>query len=127
MCIQPNPTALVMRSYPTNHTSHANNLTAALPYLLTSTQYFQAPVDFVKSKPVRRIFLPKLVNPNYNYIGLIIGPRGNTQKQLEQETGTCVRILQVLIMHTYGLYTVCDMNSYINLIIHAHSKLLTAV
>ena len=24
--------------------------------------------------------------PNYNFIGLIIGPRGNTQKRLERET-----------------------------------------
>ena len=50
------------------------------------------PIDFLKSKPVRRIFLPKQTNPLYNPIGLIIGPRGNTQKQLEQETGCKISV-----------------------------------
>lgn len=53
---------------------------------------YQAPADFVKAKPMRRIFLPKQTNPLYNYIGLIIGPRGNTQKQMEQETGCKISI-----------------------------------
>jgi hypothetical protein len=26
--------------------------------------------------------------PGYNFIGLIIGPRGNTQKRMERETGS---------------------------------------
>lgn len=53
---------------------------------------YQAPADFVKAKPVRRIFLPKQTNPMYNYIGLIIGPRGNTQKQMEADTGCKISI-----------------------------------
>eukprot|EP00597_Dinobryon_sp_UTEXLB2267_P007216 CAMPEP_0170092634 /NCGR_PEP_ID=MMETSP0019_2-20121128/25943_1 /TAXON_ID=98059 /ORGANISM="Dinobryon sp., Strain UTEXLB2267" /LENGTH=438 /DNA_ID=CAMNT_0010313143 /DNA_START=328 /DNA_END=1641 /DNA_ORIENTATION=- len=53
---------------------------------------FPTPVDFLKTKPVRRIFLPKQTNPLYNPIGLIIGPRGNTQKQLEQETGCKISV-----------------------------------
>jgi splicing factor 1 len=53
---------------------------------------YQAPADFVKSKPVKRIYLPKQTNPLYNYIGLIIGPRGNTQKQMEQDTGCKISI-----------------------------------
>jgi splicing factor 1 len=53
---------------------------------------FPAPVDFLKTKPVKRIYLPKQTNPLYNPIGLIIGPRGNTQKQLEQETGCKISV-----------------------------------
>ena len=34
-----------------------------------------------------RLYIPAKENPGYNFIGLIIGPRGNTQKRLQQETG----------------------------------------
>lgn len=60
--------------------------------LLSLNPTFQAPTDFIKTKPVRRIYIPKQTNPLYNFIGLIIGPRGNTQKQMEQETGTRISI-----------------------------------
>ncbi len=53
---------------------------------------YQAPADYVKSKPVKKIYLPKQTNPLYNYIGLIIGPRGNTQKQMEADTGCKISI-----------------------------------
>ena len=53
---------------------------------------FPTPMDFLKTKPIRRIYLPKQTNPLYNPIGLIIGPRGNTQKQLEQETGCKISV-----------------------------------
>lgn len=37
---------------------------------------------------------PRLPNryPNYNFIGLVIGPRGATQKQMEKETGAKIVI-----------------------------------
>jgi splicing factor 1 len=60
--------------------------------LLKINPHFQPPPDFVKAKPVRRIYIPRQTNPLYNYIGLIIGPRGNTQKQMEQETGCKISI-----------------------------------
>lgn len=40
----------------------------------------------------RRIYIPVKEHPTYNFIGLIIGPRGNTQKRLERETGCKVAI-----------------------------------
>ena len=43
-------------------------------------------------KPFRRLFIPLKENPNYNFIGLIIGPRGNTQKRMERETNTKISI-----------------------------------
>jgi splicing factor 1 len=51
------------------------------------------PPDYVRQKPVKRIFLPNAsLNPMHNYIGLIIGPRGNTQKELEQKSGAKISI-----------------------------------
>lgn len=37
------------------------------------------------SKIKRKITLPK--DSNFNYSGLLIGPKGNSQKQLEEKTG----------------------------------------
>ncbi|KAJ1403086.1 hypothetical protein B484DRAFT_457611 [Ochromonadaceae sp. CCMP2298] len=53
---------------------------------------FQTPLDFIKAKPSRKIYIPRQANPLYNFIGLIIGPRGNTQKQMEGETGAKISI-----------------------------------
>lgn len=38
------------------------------------------------SKVTEKLYIPIKDYPNYNFMGLIIGPRGNTQKQLEKET-----------------------------------------
>ena len=50
------------------------------------------PADYVRVKPSRKLYIPIKEFPNYNFIGLIIGPRGNTQRQLEQQTGCKVSI-----------------------------------
>eukprot|EP00954_Amorphochlora_amoebiformis_P012190 951789-Amorphochlora_amoeboformis.AAC.3 len=34
-----------------------------------------------------KVPIPVEKHPDYNFIGLIIGPRGNTQKRLQKETG----------------------------------------
>lgn len=41
----------------------------------------------------RKVYVPVKDFPNYNFIGLILGPRGNTQKRLESESGAkvCIR------------------------------------
>ncbi|KAK8802092.1 hypothetical protein WA158_006487 [Blastocystis sp. Blastoise] len=39
-----------------------------------------------KQKCQRKVFIPFKEYPNYNFVSLVIGPRGNTQKQLETET-----------------------------------------
>eukprot|EP00954_Amorphochlora_amoebiformis_P026936 1382261-Amorphochlora_amoeboformis.AAC.1 len=41
---------------------------------------------FTPQKIVKRINIPVDKHPDYNFIGLIIGPRGNTQKRMEKET-----------------------------------------
>lgn len=53
---------------------------------------FQPPADSQKAKPTRKVFIPFREYPGYNFIGLIIGPRGNTQKKMEQETGCKISI-----------------------------------
>eukprot|EP00850_Spirogloea_muscicola_P013764 SM000095S24978 [mRNA] locus=s95:252449:256247:- [translate_table: standard] len=39
-----------------------------------------------------KLYIPVKDYPGYNFIGLILGPRGNTQKRMEQETGTKIAI-----------------------------------
>lgn len=41
---------------------------------------------------VKKIRIPVEEHPNYNFIGLIIGPRGKTQKELESKTGCKIAI-----------------------------------
>lgn len=53
---------------------------------------FQLPADVSKVKPTRKVYIPFREFPTYNFIGLIIGPRGNTQKKMEQETGCKISI-----------------------------------
>jgi len=43
-------------------------------------------------KRVKKIRIPIEEHPNYNFIGLIIGPRGKTQKELEGKTGCKIAI-----------------------------------
>lgn len=45
-----------------------------------------------KARKTTKITIPQESNPNYNFIGLIIGPRGNTQKRMEKETGAKISI-----------------------------------
>lgn len=43
-------------------------------------------------KRTKKIPIPIEKHPNYNFIGLIIGPRGKTQKELEAKTGCKIAI-----------------------------------
>ena len=60
--------------------------------LMKINPQFQPPSDFVRTKPFKRLMIPFREFPTYNFIGLIIGPRGNTQKELEQATGCKISI-----------------------------------
>ena len=46
----------------------------------------------MQTKKLRKITIPQERFPEYNFIGLIIGPRGNTQKRMERETGCKISI-----------------------------------
>ncbi len=43
-------------------------------------------------KKERKIFIPVRQYPQTNFIGLIIGPRGNTQQRMQRETNTKIAI-----------------------------------
>lgn len=47
---------------------------------------------FFKRKRSKKIRIPVEAHPTYNFIGLIIGPRGKTQKELEAKTGCKIAI-----------------------------------
>lgn len=66
--------------------------TRIIEEMLKLNPSFQAPADFVKAKPTKRIWIQKHENPMINFIGLIIGPRGNTQRQMELESGAKISI-----------------------------------
>lgn len=53
---------------------------------------FQPPADYTRQKLHRKIYIPIREFPSYNFIGLIIGPRGNTQKRMERETNCKIAI-----------------------------------
>lgn len=44
------------------------------------------------TKKIRKIYVPVKEYPDYNFIGLILGPRGFTQRQMEQETGAKISL-----------------------------------
>ncbi|GMI43240.1 hypothetical protein TrCOL_g2625 [Triparma columacea] len=50
------------------------------------------PGSFTKRKRKGKVFIPVKDHPTYNFIGLIIGPRGKTQRELEAKTGCKVAI-----------------------------------
>ena len=61
-------------------------LVARCPHL------FRPPADWRPKKKTRKIFVPLKEYPGYNFIGIIIGPRGNTQKRMQRETNTRIAI-----------------------------------
>eukprot|EP00529_Nitzschia_sp_RCC80_P011468 CAMPEP_0113484600 /NCGR_PEP_ID=MMETSP0014_2-20120614/24045_1 /TAXON_ID=2857 /ORGANISM="Nitzschia sp." /LENGTH=643 /DNA_ID=CAMNT_0000378207 /DNA_START=18 /DNA_END=1945 /DNA_ORIENTATION=+ /assembly_acc=CAM_ASM_000159 len=52
----------------------------------------QQAAGLFKRKRTRKIRIPVEDHPQYNFIGLIIGPRGKTQKELESKTGCKIAI-----------------------------------
>jgi len=43
--------------------------------------------DITEAAFTKKIYIPAKEYPNYNFIGLILGPRGKTQKLIEKESG----------------------------------------
>ncbi|KAL3667888.1 hypothetical protein V7S43_006769 [Phytophthora oleae] len=60
--------------------------------LLKINPLFRPPADYTRQKLHRKIYIPIREFPSYNFIGLIIGPRGNTQKRMERETNCKIAI-----------------------------------
>ncbi|GFQ05068.1 branchpoint-bridging protein [Phtheirospermum japonicum] len=53
---------------------------------------YKPPADYRPPKLQKKLYIPMKEYPGYNFIGLIIGPRGNTQKRMERETGAKIVI-----------------------------------
>ncbi|KAL4433587.1 hypothetical protein ABPG75_000028 [Micractinium tetrahymenae] len=53
---------------------------------------YKPPADYRPERKWKKIFIPQKDYPGYNFIGLIIGPRGNTQKRMQSETNTKIAI-----------------------------------
>eukprot|EP00899_Mesostigma_viride_P027006 jgi/Mesvir1/7490/Mv19250-RA.1 len=60
--------------------------------LMKKNPAFKPPADYRPEKKFRKLHIPLKEYPGYNFIGLIIGPRGNTQKRMERETGCKIAI-----------------------------------
>lgn len=60
--------------------------------LIKEDPAFKPPNDYRPEKRVRKIYIPYKEHPDANFIGLIIGPRGNTQKRMQEETNTRIAI-----------------------------------
>ncbi|MEW5318534.1 MAG: hypothetical protein WDW38_009750 [Sanguina aurantia] len=60
--------------------------------LLREDPNFKAPPDYKPKKFFKKVNIPMAEYPGYNFIGLIIGPRGNTQKRMQLETKTKIAI-----------------------------------
>eukprot|EP00762_Andalucia_godoyi_P002363 ANDGO_02736.mRNA.1 Branchpoint-bridging protein len=55
---------------------------------------YRPPADFrgEQRRLSRKIYIPVQKYPNYNFVGIIIGPRGHTQKELERESNCRIAI-----------------------------------
>ncbi|XP_011622563.1 uncharacterized protein LOC18432006, partial [Amborella trichopoda] len=60
--------------------------------LIKKNPAFKPPADYRPPKLQKKLYIPMKEYPGYNFIGLIIGPRGNTQKRMEKETGAKIVI-----------------------------------
>ncbi|KAK9291429.1 hypothetical protein L1049_019376 [Liquidambar formosana] len=54
--------------------------------LIKRNPTFERLPDF-KPQHYKKLYIPVKEYPEYNFIGLILGPRGNTKRRMEQETG----------------------------------------
>lgn len=63
-----------------------------LDELVNINPLFQQGTGDIRQKLSKKIYIPLRDHPSYNFIGLIIGPRGNTQKRMERETNTRIAI-----------------------------------
>ncbi|XP_024531649.1 splicing factor-like protein 1 [Selaginella moellendorffii] len=60
--------------------------------MIKKNPHFKPPPDYKPPKLQKKLYIPSKEYPGYNFIGLIIGPRGNTQKRMEKETGAKIVI-----------------------------------
>jgi len=60
--------------------------------LIKSDRSYRPPYDYRPQKKRKKLYIPQKKYPNFNFIGLVIGPRGKTQRELQAQTGCRVVI-----------------------------------
>ncbi len=58
--------------------------------LLKIDHTYKAPNDYKAPKRTKKLFIPDI--KGYNFVGIIIGPRGSTQRELEKKSGCKISI-----------------------------------
>lgn len=66
------------------HPCNCNTPQDLITEMIKANPSFKPPADYKPEKKYRRLRIPLEEYPGYNFIGLIIGPRGNTQKRMER-------------------------------------------
>eukprot|EP00271_Cylindrocystis_brebissonii_P022604 TRINITY_DN8754_c0_g2_i1.p1 TRINITY_DN8754_c0_g2~~TRINITY_DN8754_c0_g2_i1.p1 ORF type:complete len:1187 (+),score=220.75 TRINITY_DN8754_c0_g2_i1:132-3692(+) len=60
--------------------------------LIKKDPKYKPPSDYRPPKLSKKIYIPLKEASQHNFVGLIIGPRGNTQKRMERESGARILI-----------------------------------
>jgi splicing factor 1 len=60
--------------------------------LVATCPSYKPPAGWRPPQKTRKLYLPTQDPPGRNFVGLLIGPRGRTQQELEQRTGAKIAI-----------------------------------
>lgn len=67
-------------------------LSNLIEYMSNNVQGYIVPKDYKPLKKTKKLIIPLDKYPDYNFMGLIIGPRGYNHRRLEAESGTQISI-----------------------------------
>ncbi|KAK6588194.1 Ms15p KH + 2 Znknuckle (C2HC) [Cryptosporidium xiaoi] len=67
-------------------------LTKLIEYMSENVEGYVVPKDYKPIKKTKKLIIPLDKYPDYNFMGLIIGPRGYNHRRLESESGTQISI-----------------------------------
>ncbi|KAK9173172.1 KH/SF1/BBP/Splicing factor 1,helix-hairpin domain containing protein [Cryptosporidium meleagridis] len=67
-------------------------LSNLIEYMSKNVEGYVVPKDYKPLKKVKKLIIPLDKYPDYNFMGLIIGPRGYNHRRLEAESGTQISI-----------------------------------
>ncbi|VUZ43970.1 unnamed protein product [Hymenolepis diminuta] len=86
------------REYRTRKTMEENRHNFIQQMLELNPEY-KPPIDYraPNNKITDKIFIPQDDHPHINFVGLLIGPRGNTLKALEKEVSSGLKCFSYLI------------------------------
>lgn len=67
-------------------------LSNLIEYMSNNVEGYVVPKDYKPLKKTKKLIIPLDKYPDYNFMGLIIGPRGYNHRRLEAESGTQISI-----------------------------------